>query len=102
MTSTLSAEHTIVGTRAKLIVLVFSFIPLGSLAAAIVFIILLAAFQGSIEANIDHLEWVWRLLLGLGIIPATITLYARLRMKETCPYEKCKPNPWFMPYETVS
>lgn len=90
MTSTLSAEHTIVGTRARLIMLVFSFLGLGALTAGVVFAVLLAAFKGAIAENIDHLEWVWRLLLGLGVIPSALTLYARLKMKETRPYEKCK------------
>ncbi len=89
MTSTLSAEHNIIGTRARLIMLVFSFIGLGSLAGGIVFTVLLAAFKSGIESNINRLEWVWRLLLGLGIIPVAFTLYARLKMKETKPYEKC-------------
>ncbi|RFU33045.1 hypothetical protein B7463_g3310, partial [Scytalidium lignicola] len=88
MTSTLSAEHKIVGTRAKLVLLVFAFLALGTLTAAVVYVVLLAAFKSAIESNIAHLEWVWRLLLGLGIIPAAFTLYARLRMKETVPYEK--------------
>jgi MFS transporter, PHS family, inorganic phosphate transporter len=96
MTSTLSAEHTIVGTRARLIMLVFSFIGLGSLAAGIVFVVLLAAFKSGIEADIDKVEYVWRLLLGLGIIPVACTLYARLRMKETAPYKKCKPPSYIM------
>ena len=90
MTSTLSAEHTVVGTRSRLIVSVFFALTLGSLTAGIVFVVLLAAFKSSIYANIDQLEWVWRLLLGLGIIPAVFTLYARLKMKETKPYEQCK------------
>lgn len=89
MTSTLSAEHRIVGTRARLIMLVFSFIGLGSLVAGIVFLVLLTAFKSAIESDINRLEWVWRLLLGLGIIPAAFTLYFRLKMKETKPYETC-------------
>ncbi|KAJ6095468.1 hypothetical protein N7486_006214, partial [Penicillium sp. IBT 16267x] len=88
MTSTLSAEHTTVGTRARLIMIVFSFLGLGTLAAGIVFVVLLAAFKTAVESNISHLEWVWRLLFGLGVIPAAFTLYARLQMKETRPYEK--------------
>ena len=90
MTSTLAAEHKIIGSRAKLILLVFAFLALGTLTAAVVFVVLLAAFRSAIETNIARLEWVWRLLLGLGIIPAAFTLYARLRMKETVPYKKCK------------
>lgn len=90
MTSTLSAEHSVVGTRARLIMLAFSFIGLGSFVAAIVFIVLLYIFKSAVESNVNHLEYVWRLLLGLGIIPVAFTLYARLRMKETKPYEKCE------------
>jgi PHS family inorganic phosphate transporter-like MFS transporter len=89
MTSTVSAEHKVMGSRAKLILVVFAFLALGTLTAAVVYVILLAAFKSAIEANIIRLEWVWRLLLGLGIIPAVLTLYARLKMKETEPYEKC-------------
>jgi MFS transporter, PHS family, inorganic phosphate transporter len=90
MTSTLSAEHKIMGSRAKLVLVVFAFLALGTLTAAVVYVVLLAAFKSAIEANIVRLEWVWRLLLGLGIIPAVFTLYARFRMAETVPYEKCK------------
>ena len=78
------------GSRAKLILVVFAFLALGTLNAAVVYVILLAAFKSAIEANIVCLEWVWRLLLGLGIIPAVLTLYARFQMRETAPYEKCE------------
>lgn len=69
---------------------VFSNIGLGNMAASIVFLILLKAFQGSITENINHLERVWRLLLGIGIVPAIFTLYARLTIAETLPYKQCK------------
>ena len=73
-----------------MVLAVFASLGLGNFTAAIVFVVLLAAFKGSISDNVNHLEWVWRLLLGLGIIPAAATLYARLRMKESIPYERCK------------
>jgi PHS family inorganic phosphate transporter-like MFS transporter len=60
------------------------------MAASIVFLILLKAFQGSIAANQNYLEWVWRLLLGIGIVPAIFTLYARLTIAETLTYKQCK------------
>lgn len=71
---------------------VFSNIGLGNIAASIVFLILLKAFEGSISDNLDHLEWVWRLLLGIGIIPAAFTLYARLTITETVPYKQCNSD----------
>lgn len=69
---------------------VFSNIGLGNIAASIVFLILLKAFEGSIADNLSHLEWVWRLLLGIGIVPAVFTLYARLTITETLPYKQCE------------
>ena len=90
MSSTLSAEHNPFRSRGKMVLTVFASLGLGNFTAAIVFVVLLGAFKGAISANVNHLEWVWRLLLGLGIIPAAATLYARLRMKESIPYEKCK------------
>ncbi|KAI2634566.1 major facilitator superfamily domain-containing protein [Xylaria nigripes] len=88
MTSALSAEHQVFGSRARLILLAFSFIALGQLAASIVLIVLLAAFKSDIENNVNRFEWVWRLMFGLGIIPLTATVYARWRIRETKPYEK--------------
>ncbi|PVH84325.1 MFS general substrate transporter [Cadophora sp. DSE1049] len=88
MSSTLSAEHNPFRSRGKMVLIVFASLGLGNLTAAIVFVVLLTAFKGSISDNINRLEWVWRLLLGLGIIPAAATLYSRLRMKESIPYER--------------
>lgn len=90
MSSSLSAEKTPFGSRAKLILIVFSCIGAGGFSSSVVNIILLTAFKGAIHKNIKHLEWVWRLLLGLGVIPAACTVYARFTMKETTPYEKCQ------------
>ena len=67
---------------------VFASIGLGGFSAGIVYVVLLAAFKGSIAHNIHHLQWVWRLLFGIGLVPLILTLYARLIMKESKPYEK--------------
>ncbi|KAJ5980334.1 hypothetical protein N7481_007632, partial [Penicillium waksmanii] len=88
LSSSLAAEKSPFGTRATQVLTVFSNIGLGNMAASIVFLVLLRAFQGSIAANVAHLEWVWRLLLGIGIIPAIFTLYARLTIAETLPYKQ--------------
>jgi MFS transporter, PHS family, inorganic phosphate transporter len=90
MTSSLSAESPPFGSRAKLIATIFSNIGLGATSSSIVYIILLAAFNSTIKHNIQHLQWVWRLLFGIGLVPAIVTLYFRLTMPETKPYEKCR------------
>lgn len=69
--------------------LVFASIGVGAMVSGIVYLILLAAFKSAVDHNIQHLQWVWRLMLGLAIIPAAATVYSRLRMKETKPYKEC-------------
>ena len=66
MSSTYAAEKNPLGTRATMVLAVFSNIGLGAFTSSIVLTILLAAFKGSIEQDINHLEWVWRLLMGIG------------------------------------
>ncbi|RAO71611.1 uncharacterized protein BHQ10_007623 [Talaromyces amestolkiae] len=88
LSSSLAAEKNPFGTRAKQILTVFSNIGLGSFTSGIVLLILLKAFESSVADNQRHLEWVWRLLLGLAIIPASLTLYARLTIGETGPYKQ--------------
>lgn len=88
MTSSISAEHSLTISRAKLVLTVFSCIGLGVFASGITYLILLAAFKQAILDDVRHLQWVWRLLFGIGLIPLLLTLYARLTMKESVPYEK--------------
>lgn len=75
MSSSLAAEKPAFGSRAKMILSVFTCIGVGSCCSSIVFLILLAAFKGMIQEDIKNVEWVWRLLLGLGI-----SLYIALHM----------------------
>ena len=89
MSASLAGEKSVFGSRAKLILTVFACIGCGGITASIVNTILIVAGKSSIEKDIKHLEWVWRILLGLGIVPALATLYARFTMRESGPYEKC-------------
>jgi PHS family inorganic phosphate transporter-like MFS transporter len=90
MSSSLGAEKQPIGSRAKTVLLIFSAYGTGSFAASIVFLVLVVAFKGAIDHDVQRVQWVWRLLLGIGIIPPAITLYGRLTMRETEPYQKCK------------
>ncbi|KAL2872004.1 major facilitator superfamily domain-containing protein [Aspergillus lucknowensis] len=87
LSSSLSAEKAPLGSRAVQVLTVFSNIGLGNFSASIVFLVLLRAFQGAITSKLDRLQWVWRLQLGIGIVPAALTLYARLTIGETSPYQ---------------
>lgn len=56
-------------------------------AGALVGLILVSAFKNSIlndNPNIlHHVDYLWRLLIGLGCIPGCIALYFRLTIPET-------------------
>lgn len=59
----------------------------GQLAAALVAISSLAAFKKQIlndpVDNARHLDFVWRLIIGLGAVPGAVALYFRLTLPET-------------------
>jgi len=88
MSSAISAEQNTMGSRAKLVLSVFSCLGLGVFASGLTYLILLAAFKSAILDDINKLQWVWRLLFGIGLVPLIMTLYARLNMKESQPYTK--------------
>ncbi|CAO3663354.1 unnamed protein product [Rhizopus stolonifer] len=72
-----SADEVAPGKRGALFVLVTNFvIDAGYVISAIVPVILLAIFK-------DNLEPVWRLCLGLGIVPPLSVLYFRLKMADS-------------------
>ncbi|PHZ08423.1 MFS general substrate transporter [Rhizopus microsporus ATCC 52813] len=72
-----SADEVAPGRRGALFVLVTNFvIDAGYVVSAIVPVILLAIFK-------DNLEPVWRLCLGLGIVPPLSVLYFRLKMADS-------------------
>jgi PHS family inorganic phosphate transporter-like MFS transporter len=58
-----------------------------SLAAALVSLVVVAAFKNKIIndnfAVLKHVDYCWRLLIGLGCIPGVVALYFRLTIPET-------------------
>ncbi|KAK7214619.1 hypothetical protein V2G26_002622 [Clonostachys chloroleuca] len=88
MSASLALEKADSAARAKVVMWTFFLSAIGYVSASITFVILLAAFKGSIENDIHSLQWVWRLLMGLPLLPCLLTIYSRLTMKETRPYEK--------------
>ena len=57
------------------------------LAAALVAFIIVRAYKGSILHDdpkvLPHVDQMWRILIGLGCVPACIALYFRLTIPET-------------------
>ncbi|KAL1925980.1 hypothetical protein VTP01DRAFT_7176 [Rhizomucor pusillus] len=77
-----SADDVAPGRRGALFVMVTNFvIDLGYVVSAVVVVVLLAIFK-------DNLEPIWRLALGLGILPPLSVLYFRLKMADSKRYQK--------------
>src|SRR6185436_2990045 len=58
----------------------------GLITACIVSLVALVAFRDPINQDLQTLDRVWRLIIGLGAIPAIIALYFRLSIPETPRY----------------
>ncbi|CAO3622797.1 unnamed protein product [Cunninghamella echinulata] len=86
MSATITSEWSSAGKRGMMMALIFSMQGIGNLAAAIVTLILLAIFKSAIIADINNLEYVWRLCIGLGAVPAVGTIYLRFTMPESPRY----------------
>lgn len=77
--------------RGRMLAVVFSTQSLGQTIAAVMAIICTAGAQGSIQSSIPlerirAVDRIWRLIAGLGTIPAAMALFSRLRIPETARY----------------
>ena len=82
----ISSEFANKKRRGAMIGSVFAMQGFGILAAAIMSTILLAAYKPNIKDDVRYVDYVWRLLVGLGAVPALVALYFRLTIPETPRY----------------
>ncbi|KAJ2004784.1 hypothetical protein H4R26_002318 [Coemansia thaxteri] len=83
LTATIVSEYASVHNRGKLMAAVFAFQGFGNVLAPIVAIIVTACFKSSIDADVLTLDYVWRIIIGVGCIPGVATLYWRLTMTDS-------------------
>ena len=88
MSATVSSEWSSAENRGKMLALTFSMQGWGQFMAALFDIILLAIFKHPIEANQLNIDYVWRILFALGLIPALCTIYSRFTLPESERYAK--------------
>jgi phosphate:H+ symporter len=88
MSATVSSEWSSEGRRGQMLALTFSMQGWGQFFGALFDIILLAIFKHAIEADQINIDYVWRILLALGIIPALCTIYSRFHLPESARYAK--------------
>ncbi|WVO19846.1 phosphate:H+ symporter [Cryptococcus decagattii] len=90
VSSVITSEFAARKIRGRMMAAVFSAQGWGNFACAIVAVIVVAAYQSSIKSQpLDDLKAVdqaWRLIIGIGCVPAVIALYFRLTIPETPRY----------------
>ncbi|GAA5833751.1 hypothetical protein JCM9279_001614 [Rhodotorula babjevae] len=87
LSATITSEFAATRIRGRMMTATFWSQGWGQLAAALVAISSLAAFKKQIlndpVDNARHLDFVWRLIIGLGAVPGAVALYFRLTLPET-------------------
>ena len=91
LSAVITAEFAPPRYRGRMVASVFASQGWGALASALLPFSLVAAYKESILASIQagngnekaYIDSIWRIVVGLGAVPACIALYARLTITET-------------------
>lgn len=96
LSATIMSEYANKKTRGAFIAAVFAMQGFGILAGGMVGIIISAAFRGAYPAptyeenaaasTVSEADFVWRLIVMFGALPAALTYYWRMKMPETARY----------------
>jgi len=86
MSAVITSEFANVRYRGMMLSAVFAMQGIGILVGGVVFVSTLAYMKSYIEADYLNLDWVWRIALGTGVIPALMAIYFRLTIPETPRY----------------
>ncbi|KAG0324253.1 Inorganic phosphate transporter pho84 [Dissophora globulifera] len=86
LSAVITSEFATTNRRGAMMAAVFAMQGFGYLTTGIVAVILLSAFKTSIIANTQNLDYVWRILIGFGCLPALVAVYFRLTIPETPRY----------------
>ncbi|KAF5359520.1 hypothetical protein D9756_003148 [Leucocoprinus leucothites] len=89
LSSVISSEFAATRIRGRMMTTVFANQGWGNFCACLVALIVTAAYRHAIvndtivNGNLDSIDPLWRLLIGLGCVPGVIALYFRLTIPET-------------------
>ncbi|CAO3656509.1 unnamed protein product [Mucor hiemalis] len=86
LSSVITAEFATTKHRGAMMSAVFAMQGIGQLTAGIVGLVVTAAFKSAIQYDQTNLDYVWRIVIGLGAIPGICALYYRLTIPETPRY----------------
>ncbi|KAJ3075235.1 Inorganic phosphate transporter pho84 [Podochytrium sp. JEL0797] len=83
MSAVITSEYANVRNRGMMLAAVFSMQGIGILLGSLIYIATLAGMKSQIQGDYTYLDVVWRIAVGLGLVPAIITVYFRFTLPET-------------------
>ncbi|CAA7265585.1 unnamed protein product [Cyclocybe aegerita] len=88
LSAVISSEFASTKIRGRMMTAVFASQGWGNFTAALVAFIITAAYKSAILSTpsveeLDAVDYMWRLLIGLGCVPGVVALYFRLTIPET-------------------
>ncbi|KAJ7227079.1 inorganic phosphate transporter [Mycena pura] len=88
LSATISSEFAATRIRGRMMTAVFAAQGWGNFTAVLVSFIVVVAFKDKIITDpgltqLNHVDYMWRILIGIGCIPGVIALYFRLTIPET-------------------
>ncbi|KIJ40838.1 hypothetical protein M422DRAFT_60550 [Sphaerobolus stellatus SS14] len=87
LSAVITSEFASIRTRGRLMTAVFSARGWGQFTAAVVSTVVVRAFRSQIQnqtaVNLVAVDTCWRLIIGVGAVPAGVALYYRLTIPET-------------------
>ncbi|KAI8886764.1 phosphate:H+ symporter [Backusella circina FSU 941] len=86
LSSVITAEFATTRHRGAMMSAVFAMQGFGQLASSLVGLITTVAYKSAIQYDTNYLDNVWRIVIGVGAIPAVCALYYRLTIPETPRY----------------
>ena len=93
LSAIITSEFASSKRRGTMMALVFSMQGLGMFVGSLVALAVLAAFKQSVYKDQDNLDYVWRVCVGLGALPACVGIYFRLQVQETPRFRIASQNP---------
>ncbi|KZO96779.1 MFS general substrate transporter [Calocera viscosa TUFC12733] len=92
MSASVTSDRALIRKRGTMLCYIFANQGWGSFVGSVVTMIVLACYKGVLDNN-DSANWsktdgVWRIIVGLALIPAFGTLYQRLTLPESVRYQR--------------
>jgi len=88
LSATISSEFASTRIRGRMMTAVFAAQGWGNFTAVLVAFIVTEAYKNKIihdpsVSQLNHVDYMWRILIGLGCVPGVVALYFRLTIPET-------------------